>query len=314
MSTLRQYHNGEFEIDSSDFIFIDKFESLFNVLHDDDKILRFSPIRENTKDELLKIFELAKDREKITILASNPDTDMPCIKKEYLLQDNIPYSEELQKKFDNLDITHFLENDILEKIPENVLIYCHSVIKTNEHIRMIPLGRDFKGREVINSEKFIMSEDRNTLCYYNCSIPPETIHWYGRIRAYIYDSSRHKDFIHCENINTVGLRNFDSVGFSSYYNNLARSKFMICPRGCGLDTYRMWDCLYLGCIPIVVKYEGYKDFEDLPILFVDKWEDYLSLSKNYLNSKYDEILDTNFNYDKLKFSYWENLIRTSTAI
>jgi len=314
MSTLRQYHNGEFEIDSNDFIFIDKFESLFNVLHDGNKILKFSPIRENTKDELLEIFELAKGRDKITILSLNPDTDIPCIKKEYLLQDNIPYSEELQKEFDNLDITHFLENDILEKIPENILIYCHSVIKTNSHVRMIPLGRDFKGREVINSEKFIMSEDRHTICYYNCSIPPETIHWYGRIRAYIYDSVRYKDFIHCENINMVDLRNFDNNGFSSYYNNLARSKFMICPRGCGLDTYRMWDCLYLGCIPIVVKYDGYKDFEDLPILFIDKWEDYLSLSKNYLNAKYDEILDINFNYDKLKFSYWENLIRASTAI
>ena len=312
MSTLRQYHNGEFKIDSNDFIFIDKFESLFSILHDGDKILKFSPIRENTKDELLEIFDIAKGKEKITILSLNPDTDIPCIKKEYLLQDNIPYSKELQKEFDNLDITHFLENDILEKIPDNVQIYCHSVIKSHPRIRMIPLGRDFKGREVINSEKFIMSGDRNTICYYNCSIPPETIHWYGRIRSYIYDSIRCKDFVHCENVNTVNLRNFDSTGFSTYYNNLTRSKFMICPRGCGLDTYRMWDCIYLGCIPIVVKYDGYKDFEDLPILFIDKWEDYLSLDKNYLNEKYDEMLYENFNYDKLKFSYWENLIRNST--
>lgn len=165
--------------------------------------------------------------------------------------------------------------------------------------------------DVISAERFERKMGRDIICYYNCSIPPETIHWYGRIRSYIYDSIRNKDFIYCENINTVNLRNFDNAGFSTYYRNLTRSKFMICPRGCGLDTYRIWDCLYMGCVPIVVKYEGYKDFEDLPILFIDKWEDYLTIEEDYLNEKYKEILNTDFNYEKLKFSYWENIIRSA---
>ena len=84
---------------------------------------------------------------------------------------------------------------------------------------------------------------------------------------------------------------------------------MICPRGCGLDTYRMWDCLYFGCIPIVVKYDGYDDFNDMPILFVDKWEDYLNLTEEYLTNKWKEMLEKSYNYDKLKFSWWENKIR-----
>jgi hypothetical protein len=81
---------------------------------------------------------------------------------------------------------------------------------------------------------------------------------------------------------------------------------MVCPRGCGLDTYRMWDCLYLGCIPIVVKYEGYSDYTDLPILFVDCWKDYLNLNETYLNDKWSEMLDKNYNYDKIRFSWWIN--------
>ena len=115
-----------------------------------------------------------------------------------------------------------------------------------------------------------------------------------------------------EHISLNQNRDLRESTFHNYYETIARSKFMLCPRGCGLDTYRMWDCLYLGCIPIVVKYAGYKDFEDLPILFIDKWEDYLSIDENYLNKKYDEMLDVNYNYDKLKFSYWENLIKTLT--
>ena len=109
----------------------------------------------------------------------------------------------------------------------------------------------------------------------------------------------------------VGLnqnRDLSESTFYNYYETIAKTKFMICPRGCGLDTYRLWDCLYLGCIPIVVKYDGYRDFEDLPILFIEKWEDYLTLTEDYLNQKYSEMIDKIYNYNKLKFSWWENLI------
>ena len=86
---------------------------------------------------------------------------------------------------------------------------------------------------------------------------------------------------------------------------------MMCPRGCGIDTYRMWECLYLGCIPIVVKYEGFEDFSDLPILFIDKWEDYLNIGSKYLEEKYNEMIDKDYNYDKLKFSWWKEYLMLS---
>lgn len=309
MNSLRQYHKGIVDIKKDDFIFIEKFEHLFNSLQNGRNVIKFQPLRENTKDEMLEIFKNFGGLEKITILSSNPDTDIPCVKKEYLLQDNIPYSDSLQKEIENLDLDHFLEHSILEKIPENITVYCHSVIKSHPNINMIPLGRDFKGSHVINSENFNLASDRDIICYYNCSIPPKTIHWYGRIRAHIYDYISNKEFIKCENISTVNYRIFKGQDFSKYYNTISRSKFMICPRGCGLDTYRMWDCLYLGCIPIVVKYEGYKDFEDLPILFIDKWEDYLNIDEASLNAIYSDMLDREYNYDKLKFSWWEDLIK-----
>jgi hypothetical protein len=172
---------------------------------------------------------------------------------------------------------------------------------------MIPLGRDPKGKSVSSTLELRMDK-KEILCYYNCSVPPLSIHWYGRIRSYIYEGISEYKFVKIENVSLNQNRDLGENTFHNYYETISKSKFMICPRGCGLDTYRMWDCLYLGCIPIVVKYEGYKDFEDLPILFIDKWEDYLKLNENYLNNKYNEIIDLNFNYEKLKFSYWENLI------
>jgi hypothetical protein len=47
----------------------------------------------------------------------------------------------------------------------------------------------------------------------------------------------------------------------------------------------------------------------MPILFVDRWEDYLNLTHEYLKNKWQEMLEKSYNYDKLKFSWWENKIR-----
>jgi len=48
-----------------------------------------------------------------------------------------------------------------------------------------------------------------------------------------------------------------------------------------------------------------EDFYDLPILFVDNWE---SLTEDYLNMKYDEIMSKEYNLEKLKIDYWKKFI------
>lgn len=36
-----------------------------------------------------------------------------------------------------------------------------------------------------------------------------------------------------------------------YFKEMKQHKFVLCPRGHGPDSYRVWESLYLGCIPIV---------------------------------------------------------------
>jgi hypothetical protein len=43
----------------------------------------------------------------------------------------------------------------------------------------------------------------------------------------------------------------------------------------------------------------------LPILFINDWDE---ISEDYLNSKYDEFINKNWNFDKLKLNYWTNFI------
>ena len=39
----------------------------------------------------------------------------------------------------------------------------------------------------------------------------------------------------------------------AYYKKVAAHKFVVAPRGNGIDTHRLWEALYLGCVPVVGK-------------------------------------------------------------
>lgn len=84
-----------------------------------------------------------------------------------------------------------------------------------------------------------------------------------------------------------------SLETSAYLQYLASHKYAICPEGNGVDTHRMWECLYLGVIPIVSEsmfVEALAPY-DLPILVLVSWND---LSEALLVERYP-ILVQKFN-------------------
>ena len=61
--------------------------------------------------------------------------------------------------------------------------------------------------------------------------------------------------------------------WKEYINEMSKYKFCISPRGNGIDCYRTWEALYIGCIPIVEKHEEiYTYFKDLPLLWVENYD------------------------------------------
>jgi hypothetical protein len=78
------------------------------------------------------------------------------------------------------------------------------------------------------------------------------------------------------------------------------------PAGGGIDCHRTWEAVLLGCIPIVKRFNVPHDkvYDDLPILVVDNWSD---ITQQLLYNTIREFKNKNFNYDKLKLSYWVNL-------
>ena len=58
---------------------------------------------------------------------------------------------------------------------------------------------------------------------------------------------------------------------------LAKHRYCICPEGNGVDTHRLWEALYLGCIPIVLETPFIQALVHsmdnmLPIIVVKSWD------------------------------------------
>ena len=155
----------------------------------------------------------------------------------------------------------------------------------------IPIGLENKywKRTKINIIKKHSSNSKTKLLYLNFSLRTNSK------RCKIMDNLLQKQF----NKNT-------KLDWEYYIEDLSKHKFCISPEGNGVDCHRTWECLYLGVIPIVEKSSHMSYFHDLPILFVDSYND---ISIEYLNKIYKNFQDKSFNMDKLSISYWNRIIR-----
>jgi hypothetical protein len=90
-----------------------------------------------------------------------------------------------------------------------------------------------------------------------------------------------------------------------YMHDLAQSRFVLSPRGLGLDCYRTWEALYMGAIPILKTSAMDKLFVDLPVLIVEDWN---VITEDFLAKKWEEIQSKHYNLEKLSPAYWKRLI------
>ncbi len=94
--------------------------------------------------------------------------------------------------------------------------------------------------------------------------------------------------------------------YSAYLEDMKLCKFVISPRGNGLDCHRYWEALLMRCIPIMKHSTIEALFDDLPIIFVDDWS---QVTQDFLQRKYLEMKNKTYNYKKLYVDYWLNQIR-----
>jgi hypothetical protein len=183
----------------------------------------------------------------------------------------------------------------LLNIPDNLRhIFANNVNIEHPKVSYFPMGRDFRSAYLFST--LSPTADKSYLCYCNFSVSTHPV------REAIYESIKSREFMEFDH---MGKFLSYSLTREEFYRKLGASKFALCPRGNGIDTFRMWDCLYCGTIPIVVREAVFhQELEDLPILFLDGPEDYAKLSEPYLEQKYLELTKKVYNYEKLLLSYW----------
>lgn len=110
------------------------------------------------------------------------------------------------------------------------------------------------------------------------------------------------------------VRNTHAHTDEENYWSIASSQFVLCPSGFGYDTYRLWEVLLLGSIPIVESNEGFdRTYSRLPVLVVHKFDD---LTPEFLNSVYTCFMThaSKFSYEHLNQRHWEELIDRSEKV
>ena len=101
------------------------------------------------------------------------------------------------------------------------------------------------------------------------------------------------------------------LSWKQYIQKLSTYFFCFAPEGNGIDTHRLWECLYIGCIPIVKKNPIlFQWFSDLPILWVD---DFNQITIEFLKKKKEWFISQKWNIEKLSLSYWKKLITSTTT-
>lgn len=103
------------------------------------------------------------------------------------------------------------------------------------------------------------------------------------------------------NLNNISMH--PHVSIPAYWDTMSKSTFIISPPGNGIDCHRIWEALYLNCIPIVKNHEAFSQFKHLPIIFVNSWEE---VTIDFLTNQTVNFND--FDIPMLDISFWKNQI------
>lgn len=86
-------------------------------------------------------------------------------------------------------------------------------------------------------------------------------------------SSRRDCFEATRRLPFATVRAGEQLSYDKYLSDIASHKFVLCPRGNGLDTHRFWESVYLGAVPVVMRSEVLPIHFRYDALLIDRWED-----------------------------------------
>jgi hypothetical protein len=191
--------------------------------------------------------------------------------------------------------------------------YANNCVCITDKLKQIPLGINFSliargafplwgpTQSVQDQEEDIFrlvrenkGKDRIKLCY-------------GNFHLNITNVCRHdvikivpKDLVYYEPSSTYRI---------NCWSNMVKYKFVLSPPGNGIDCYRTYEAIALGCIPIIKSSPLDSLYEGLPVIIINDWSEVTS-----------ELLEKEYNYnmeiysEKMYLQYWIDKITSFKSI
>jgi hypothetical protein len=97
-----------------------------------------------------------------------------------------------------------------------------------------------------------------------------------------------------------GASTLPKLGFEEYMREISKHAFVVCHRGNGVDTHRVYETLLMGSVP-VLEHSGLDDmYSQWPCLIVDSFENIDTTTFVFDTSKYEAFVGTFWLGDSLK--------------
>ena len=204
------------------------------------------------------------------------DDDIKNSKKIFVKTEDLQLLKNKFSRFleNKIIISHNSDNEITDKnlIKEAKVQFSQNCLIKAKNLVPIPIG-------IENSQWFnhaILHKVRKMNI-------PKTKNIY-----FLFSLKTHKSRKSCLDILSKKLEWNTKLPKEEYFKELKRHKYAICPRGNGIDTHRLWECLYLDVIPIMLKKDS-TNISGLPIIYLDKWEDLGNLTNKFINQRLSKI-------------------------
>lgn len=206
-----------------------------------------------------------------------------------------------EKDFYNIRWINGYPHGYIKKIPDTVIKWFGTNLNfRHEKTELLPFGTLTRHSDTIKQEPLKNPEDKG-LIYAN--FDPNSSYK----REHIIKATKGCEWLNIQFPPAGQSKDVYHRHFLNYIYMTSMHKFILCPEGNGIDTFRIWEALSLGCIPIVERSYFSSYLNDLPVYIVD---DILDLTYSGLNRVYDEIMSKEYNLEKLTKKYWIDKIKS----
>lgn len=184
--------------------------------------------------------------------------------------------------------------DIDEIVSKHDRIFVNNLYK-NIHDKIYPLPLGITRKEITDFVH-LRQKDKKGLCYANFSLTQ-------KYRYDILQWAVKQDYIGCHFTKRfpewdaeIDDKHFsEPLPFEEFLSRLSSHRFCIVPNGVGIDTDRLWECIYMNVVPIVQNNYGNNIFSKIwPMILVDRYE-IADLPK--LIAKFEEQYGKNIQYN-----------------